>query len=417
MQDREILRKYVPLALLAFVLVLCVKYWSEVVGFGDTLLGAMTALILGGVIAFIVNIPMKGYEKLYKKLLGEGAKGCRLVSVILAFFTIVVIFLLIAGIILPRLIDSIYSAAMAGYTQLQELLTNMQSNEYFGQYAVTVQELLPKKMDVSSIIDKAGSFVATGASGLFTSVVSSVSALVSGATNLILGIMFSFYILGNKETLARQFSGLIRTYLPEKWSGRILLFVTELGKSFGGFIVAQATDATILGTLCGIGMLILQIPYAGTCAVIVGSMALIPVVGAVLGALLSAVLILTVSPIKALIFLVFLIILQQVDSNLIYPRVIGNSVNLPSMWVLASVTVGGGIAGILGMLCGVPVVATVYKLLGDDYHRRNGLPVAADGEAGEAALTGESGETGLQEAADGRSAESEPAESEEPGDR
>lgn len=373
MENREVFKKYAPMALLIFVLVLCVKYSSELVGVGSAVIGAMTALLLGGVIAFIVNIPMKKYEKLYRKILGEKAKGCRGVSVLLAFFTIVILFLLIAGIILPQFLDSIYSAAMAGYTQLQDLLTNLKTNQYFGQYAASVQDLLPKKMDVSSLLNKVGGFVATGASGLFASVVMSVSALVSGVTNLVLGIMFSFYILGNKETLARQFSGLISTYLPETWSGRILIFVTELGRNFGNFIVAQVTDATILGTLCGIGMLILQIPYAGTCAVIVGSMAIIPVVGAVLGALMSAVLILTVSPVKAVIFLIFIVVLQQADSNLLYPRVIGNSLNLPSMWVLASVTVGGGIAGVLGMLCGVPVTATVYKLLREDYHRRNGI--------------------------------------------
>lgn len=389
MESKEIIKKYGPLMLLFFVLVLCVKYWSEVVTAGDTLLAAMSSLILGGVIAFIVNIPMKGYEKLYKRLLGENTKGRRAVSLLLAFFTVVVLFLLIAGIILPQLADSLYNAAMAGYTQLQTLLTDMKSNEYFGQYAATVQELLPKKVDLSEVLDKVGSFMATGASGLFTSVVSSLSALVSGVTNLVLGIMFSLYILGNKETLARQFSGLVRTYLPEVWSGRIILFVTELGRSFGGFIVAQVTDAMILGTLCGIGMLILQIPYPGTCAVIVGSMALIPVVGAILGALLSAVLILTVSPVKALVFLVFLVVIQQLDSNLIYPRVIGNSVNLPSVWVLAAVTVGGGIAGVLGMLCGVPVTATVYKLLGADYHRRNGVNEELPGPAGEKSAVNE----------------------------
>ena len=151
-----------------------------------------------------------------------------------------------------------------------------------------------------------------------------------------------------------------------------------LNSSFHSYIVGQCTEAIILGTLCALGMALFGFPYAVMIGAVVGAMALIPIAGAYVGGAVGFLLILTVSPLRALLFVVYLIILQQLEGNLIYPRVVGGSIGLPGLWVLAAVTVGGGVSGITGMLLGVPVTATVYKLLKNDLHRREQLPPPAN---------------------------------------
>lgn len=233
---------------------------------------------------------------------------------------------------------------------------------------MTLLNSMPSSENIESTVQGLGSFVINGASGAMSLLVSSAGALISVIANLFIGIFFSIYILVDKEKLSRQCTGLIKTYVPA--SEKVLSLISLLGTNFRNFIVAQATDACILGGLCIIGMLILQLPYAVTSGVIVAFFALIPVIGAFLGMGISAFFILMVSPVKALIFLIFIITLQQIDNNIIYPRVVGNRVDLPGMWVLAAVTVFGGLFGIVGIMCSVPVTATVYKLIKDDYRKR-----------------------------------------------
>ena len=185
-----------------------------------------------------------------------------------------------------------------------------------------------------------------------------------------MGLIFAVYILFNKEKLASQADRLMRSYMKPKSEERFRYFCATADKCFSSFIVGQCTEAVILGLLCAIGMAILRIPYASTIGTLIGATALIPIVGAYIGAAVGALMIVVVDPIKALWFLIFLVILQQVEGNVIYPKVVGSSVGLPGMWVLAAVTVGGGLGGIGGMLLGVPAAATVYKLLENDVHRR-----------------------------------------------
>lgn len=190
-----------------------------------------------------------------------------------------------------------------------------------------------------------------------------VSSIAIGFMNFFIGLVFSIYILANKEKLKIQTRRLIHAWIPEKLGFSLIHVVSICNVSFRNFIAGQATEAVILGTLCTIGMLILRLPYAPMVGALVGVTALIPVVGAYIGAIVGAFLILTVSPLKAFVFIIFLIVLQQLEGNLIYPKVVGSRVNLPAMWVLASVTVGGNLAGPVGMLLGVPAASAAYELL------------------------------------------------------
>ena len=189
------------------------------------------------------------------------------------------------------------------------------------------------------------------------------TSIVGALVNFLLALVFSLYLLAQKETLIAQSKRLLRRALPRKAADKLLELLSLTNNAFSSFVTGQVTEAVILGTLCCLGMLILRLPYALPVSVIIAALSLIPIFGAWIGAATGAFLIVFQSPIKALTFLIFLLILQQVEGNLIYPRVVGKSVGLPGLWVLAAVTIGGGAFGVLGMLLGVPVCSVIYTLL------------------------------------------------------
>ena len=186
-------------------------------------------------------------------------------------------------------------------------------------------------------------------------------------------VSFSIYILANKEKLKRQISRLIRVWLPKKFGEWSIHVASVCGRNFKLFVAGQTTEAIILGTLCAIGMLILRIPYAPMIGALVGVTALIPYVGAWIATLIGAFMILTVNPFKALVFVIFLLTLQQIEGNAIYPKVVGAKINLPAMWVLAAITVGGNLGGPIGMLLGVPAAASAYALLKEATDKREAV--------------------------------------------
>ena len=222
-------------------------------------------------------------------------------------------------------------------------------------------------------LTKAVNLVINGVGSVLGATVSVVSTTVGQVITLFLGLVFSAYLLLSKEKLSSQFQRLMRGYLGEKTTRKILHFVRTLDTSFHSYIVGQCTEALILGSLCILGMLLFRFPYAVMIGTLVGFTALIPIAGAYIGAVVGAFMIFTVSPVKALLFLVFLVVLQQLEGNLIFPRVVGQSIGLPGLWVLAAVTVGGGVAGIPGMLIGVPLTATFYRLIRADINSRTDM--------------------------------------------
>ena len=193
-----------------------------------------------------------------------------------------------------------------------------------------------------------------------TEVATSLIAIISKA---VIAIVFAIYIIAQKETLKRQFNKLMSAYLKPRTVNRINKYASMANTTFSNFVTGQCLEALIFGSLCFLGMLILRLPYATTIAVLLGFTALIPVFGAFIGTFLGAFLILMISPIKAIIFVVFILVLQQIEGNLIYPKVVGKSVGLPGIWVLLSVTIGASVGGILGMLIATPLCSLLYILL------------------------------------------------------
>ena len=225
--------------------------------------------------------------------------------------------------------------------------------------------------DWEAILKNALTWIASGIGGVMGSVFTVVSGVFSGEVTLLIGVIFSIYLLLGKETLFGQARKLCKTYLKSKTYAKISYVYHTFNDSFHRFIVGQCTEAVILGILCMICMLIFGFPYATMIGAFIGFTALIPVAGAYIGAAVGAFMILTVSPVKALLFLLFIVVLQQLEGNLVYPRVVGSSIGLPGIWVLTAVTVGGGVLGIGGMLLGVPIAAACYQMLRTDVKKRN----------------------------------------------
>ena len=363
------IKKIVWLIVGLFILFLAVRYWAGIEGIVGAALDAAVPLLLGCVMAYVINILMNFYERWYDRLfkVAVAKKIKRIVCLIFAFLSLIGIIVFMVNMILPELINciaSFISMIPAAVAWVVEFVGEEQLMSYF--------PFLQEGFDVSSLTTQIESIIKSvinGFGGAVGSIVSAVTNVVSLVVSIVIGLIFSIYVLLDKEKLGAQSRQMITTYIPKK-ADKIFYVVDVLNDSFHSFIVGQVTEAMILGLLCIIGMLIFRFPYAVMIGVFIGFTALIPIAGAYIGAGVGAVLMLTTDPLLAIEFLVFIVILQQLEGNLIYPRVVGNSIGLPGIWVLTAVTVGGGIMGIGGMLFAVPLFAAGYRLIREDIARR-----------------------------------------------
>ena len=352
-----------------FGLYLAIHYWDKLSALAVLTVSAGFPLVLGAVIAYAVNILMSAYERWYfpKSQNRAVVTSRRPVCLLLAYASLIALVVLIVRMILPELVQSITLLLQELVPLLQALSVKINENQ--GQLAglfasdgtVNWQELATKVIN----------FLLAGLGGVMGSLVSLVSATVSAAFTAIVSVIFSIYLLMGKEKLSQQCALVLKTYLRPGWYSRLLYFLNTLHNCFRRFVVGQCTEAVILGLLCMAGMLLFQFPYASMVGALIGFTALIPVAGAYIGAGVGAFMIFTVSPVKALLFLIFISVLQQLEGNLIYPKVVGSSIGLPGIWVLAAVTIGGGVLGIGGMLLAVPLAATFYQILRSDVAKRN----------------------------------------------
>lgn len=370
---KQEMKKMLGIAGALILVFLVIQYWEKLEGLISVGVSAAMPLIIGCVMAYVINILMGFYERWYDKLFKVeiALKIKRVVCLILAFLSLFGIVALIINLVLPELINCIASfirlipgalqtvVDIVGEEQILEMFPELQNGFDFANISTEVEQLIKT--------------VIGGVAGTVGSIMTAVTSVVSVVVNIVIGLIFSLYVLLDKENLGRRCKSLISTYLP-KTSDRIFYVVEVLDESFHSFIVGQCIEAVVLGTLCVIGMWIFRFPYAVMIGVFIGFTALIPVAGAYIGAAVGAVMILTVSPIQAIQFLVFILVLQQLEGNLIYPKVVGQSIGLPAIWVLTAITIGGGVLGVGGMLLAVPVFAAAYRLLREDIARRN--PVA-----------------------------------------
>lgn len=361
-------KSWILIALLAVLSCLGVKYSEHIFRLVFTVLETLRPLIVGFALAYVLDILMKKLEKIYFPKRTEvwvtktRRPVCVFGSIFIVLFAVVMIFVLV----IPALLDSFYvltGGIPAAFDRFLVWLSDIAGEAGFLEMEEFVNSL---KIDWESLYEKIVGFLTKGVGGLFNSAFSVANVMISSVITGVVAVIFSIYMLFQKENLRRQLKNMAKAYLPKSWNDGIMEFMQLAHETFTSFISGQILEALILGTLCAAGMFILRLPYALMTGVIIGVSALIPVMGAYIGACLGAFMIVTVSPIKALVFLIYLVILQQIEGNLIYPKVVGGSIGLPGIWVLAAVTVGGGLFGVPGMLLGVPLSATVYKWIGRD---------------------------------------------------
>ena len=357
-----------------FLLYLAIHYWGKLSALLLLALGAAFPLLLGAVVAYAVNILMSMYERWYFPASQNRAvvKSRRPVCLVLAYASLIAIVVLIVRMILPELANSISLLIREAVPLLEDLSLKINENLDITQLAAFSGVILADgSIDWREILTTAVNWLISGLGGVMGSVMSLASATVSAAFTAIVSTIFSIYLLFGKEKLQHNCARVLKTYLKPTWYSRLIYFLDTLNTCFHNFVVGQCTEAVILGLLCMGGMMLFRFPYASMVGTLVGFTALIPVAGAYIGAGVGAFMIFTSSPLQALLFLIFIGVLQQLEGNLIYPKVVGSSIGLPGIWVLAAVTVGGGVLGIGGMLLAVPLTATFYQILRSDVVRRS----------------------------------------------
>jgi len=362
-------QKLTPKTLVLIGLIaLVILYFTEIVSILQYFYGVIFPLLLGAGIAYVLNILVSGYEALFfPRSNNRYAVNLRRgVCITFSIFTIILVLLFFLRIVIPQFSQSIGLLA-AGFPSLYNNVYDWASL-HANQVPVLQQKLEGLNMDGATALKKTMSVFGKWTWGT-VSIMGSVFGLV---VNFILAIIFAIYILFSKEDLKRYFDRLLAAYMRADRRKKFNEGMHLANESFSSFIIGQCKEAVILGLLCTIGMLFLSFPYATIIGPVIGLTALIPMVGAYIGATVGFLLIVIVDPVKSLFFILFIVILQQLEGNVIYPKVVGDSIGLPGIWVFASITIGAGLMGLTGVLLGVPIAATAYKLLNKDINERLG---------------------------------------------
>ena len=355
-----------------------IHYWQTVTNIVGYAVGAASPLILGGAIAYVANILMCFYERLFFPSVTKGpvVKLRRPVCMTLAFASVAVAIIFLMRTMVPELFACLRMIIERLPGALAQFFQWLEERFHVSDYEAGTSLIPGASFDWQSAVTNAVNLVLAGVGGVMGAAMSVVMTLFSTVVTLLLALIFAIYLLSGKELLLRQVRRTVRVYAGGKAEERVFYVLGTINESFHHFIVGQCTEALILGSLCILGMLIFRFPYAVMIGTLVGFTALIPIAGAYIAAAIGAFMIFTVNPMEAVWFLVFLIVLQQLEGNLIFPRVVGSSIGLPALWVLGAVTIGGGLFGIVGMLLGVPLAAAIYRLLSRDMKaREKGLSV------------------------------------------
>lgn len=375
--------------LIVFTVILLIALWNyslilDVLGQG---VGIVYPFLLGGAIAFVINVPMSFFEeKLFQNQMMKNKKVAqrlaRPISLIITLIVVVSVIGLVVFGVLPKLGDTFISIGKG----IQSFMPKAQSwaEEIFHNNKEIKEWLDSLTLDWDKIINEVVKFFTSGASSVLGSTFVVARRIASGITTFVIAFVFACYILLQKEKLNIQIRKVMYAYMKEDLVKKVLDVCSLSYRTFSNFLTGQCLEAVILGTMFVICMGILQMPYAMLIGVLIAFTALIPIFGAFIGCVVGAFLILTVAPMKALVFVIMFLILQQIEGNLIYPRVVGSSVGLPSIWVLAAVSIGASLMGIVGMLVFIPIVSVLYALLRRDvYEHLEKKGIAVDRESGE----------------------------------
>lgn len=372
--DREKLKQIRRMILYIALIVLVLIYSDEVFSTIGMFIGFMKPFIYGGVIAFILNIPLRFIEnRIFKKWTGKVAEKLkRPIGIVLSILFVVLILNIVIMTVAPQIGKTLVELGTRIPVFAEEVVMKLEAvSAEYPQLEKYVADLENIEIDWQSALDSLIQFLKNGMTNVLSSTVTVAGSIIGGAMNLFIGFIFAIYILGQKEILCNQGKRIISAFCSERVERLVLKVCSLANRNFSNFISGQCTEAVILGSMFVIAMTIFRMPYALLVGVLIAFTALIPIVGAFIGCFVGAFLILVNNPMQALIFIVMFLVIQQIEGNLIYPKVVGNKVGLPSIWVLMAVSIGGSLFGVAGMLFFIPLISTFYMLLRDTVNERN----------------------------------------------
>lgn len=327
--------------------------------------GLLQPFLVGACLAFILNVPMRAIERQIRRIPKFPAD--RAVSILLTLVCIGLILTVVIWLLVPQVRETAQIIAeqlppFIGKVE-QNLLKFLDENPQVAQWLHEYTDM--ENFDWKSMVDQGIEFVSSGLGTVLGGTVGVVRGFISSVWSVFVSMVFSLYCLGNKEQLARQGRRILYSFLPERWADEVIRIGRLSNSTFSNFLSGQCIEVTILGSMFALAMTILRMPYIPLVSVLVAVTAFVPIVGAWIGCALGAFFILVNNPMQAAVFVVMFLILQQIENNLIYPRVVGTSVGLPSMWTLAAVTVGADIMGVAGMVLMIPICSVLYTLLSE----------------------------------------------------
>lgn len=363
--EKGLFRSILKIIIFTAALILFVVKFDALLVILQGFISVLTPVFIGFAIAFILHRPCNFFRRLLAKT--KIKKAATPIAVVLAYLVFFAVIAAIISFIVPQILSSFQQFAENFSTYFGHL------QDWLNSIIARFDLRLLKSVNIPSLGTLIQQVLGRGAdliSSLSAQVFSITTNVISGVVTIFLGFVFSVYMLAGSDRLLGQCRRVVIAYLPEKFSTPLLSVVRLSADTFSGYIAGQITEACILGGLCFLGMCLFQFDYAPLISVLIGCLALIPIVGAYLGAILSVLLLAMVSPMESLWFLIFLVTLQQLEGNIIYPRVVGRSIGLPGIWVLAAVTVGGGVGGFVGLLVAVPLTSVIYTLVQRNVRKR-----------------------------------------------
>ena len=325
--------------------------------------GLVSPFVLGAALAFVLNVPMRAIERLLSGIKKQGTR--RALALLLTFIAIILVLAVVVILLIPQ-IDAtaqVFIGELPGFFERSEVLIRefLAENPEILQWLTDNTDL--ENFDWMSIAQKAAQIAGNSVSAIVNGAFSAVGSVLGVLVDAVIGLVFALYCLGRKEILARQGRRILYSLLPEKVSDEIIRILRMTNTAFSNFISGQCLEAVILGCMFAVSMAIFGMPYIPLVSVLISVTALVPIVGAFVGCIVGAFFILVDSPMLAVWFVVMFLVLQQIEGNLIYPKVVGTSIGLPGMWVLVAVTVGGDTMGVAGMLIMIPLASVIFTLM------------------------------------------------------
>ena len=366
--NRDTINKIRGLILFTVITVIVGINYIKVLGLLAAAVNMAAPFILGAAIAFVLNVPMRRIESSLSHVLKKGSRLLRPVSMALSILLVAGVLFLVMFVVAPQLVRTLLglqSSIPVFFGEVRQWLEQLFAEN--PQILINMEQI---QIDWQQLFNDSLKFLKNGAGSMLDTTFSAAISIVNGMSTFLIGFIFSIYILLQKENLIRQIKKLLAAFLPERTVEGIVRIAALTSRTFSNFFTGQCMEAVILGSMFFIVLVVLRLPYALLIGVLIAFTALIPVFGAFIGWAVGAFLMLIISPMDALLFSVVFFTLQQIEGNMIYPHVVGNSVGLPSIWVLVAVTLGGSMMGVVGMLIFIPLCSVLYTLLRDTVNER-----------------------------------------------